>query len=722
MKKRRTKETGSKKLGPKQLEKSIYRAFVIRPKKRLNAKDLQKILKVKISKDKINHHLEQLADHQQLIHIRSGRYKLNKAVVQKNNPSKSFGESHIGKLDLTRSGSGFVIVDQLDQDIFIHEKNINGAYDRDVVKVGVIKSGRGRRPEGKIIEVVKRNRSKILGLLQISKKYALVTSLGKGRELVVQIDLKDLKGAENGEKVIVEITDWGASRRKSIKGKVIEVVNEKNASDLAMKTILVDAGFELEFPDAVKREADSIKEVFTDEEISKRRDMRGEICFTIDPLTAKDFDDALSYKELEDGQIEIGVHIADVTHYVKENSPLDKEALNRTTSVYLVDRVLPMLPEKLSNNLCSLVPFKDRFTFSAIFTFDAKFKLIDRWFGKTVIHSKRRFTYEEAQDIIEAGKGDFSKELLAMDAIAKKLRKAKFKNGAIAFDAPELKFKLDDEGFPLEVFYKERKEAHLLIEDFMLLANREVATFIQKKGKDKEVPYVYRIHDTPDPERLEDFKNFALELGFKMDVSTPAKISKSFNELTKKAKEDESLKMLEPLAIRTMAKAAYSTENIGHYGLGFENYAHFTSPIRRYADVLVHRLLEKNLKKTHRTDKEKLEEKCTHISTMERKAMEAERASIKYKQIEFIKDKIGQVFDARISGMIDKGIFVELGESKAEGLISFNNMMESFSMDSNRMKITGKRTGQVLRIGDSVRVELLEVDMDLVQIELRLVE
>ncbi len=703
------------------LEKTIYKAFVVRPKKRLNAKDLLKILKGKNSKESINHHLNALEQKGKLVHIKSGRFKLNRDLIVVDKTASKNEDCFIGKLDMTRNGSGYVIVEGREQDIFVAERNMNSAFNGDTVKVQITSRPGKRKPEGRVIEVVKRSTTKVVGKIKVFKKYGLVEAEGLRSSIDVFIKPENLNKAEDGDFVIVEINEWGKGPRRSIWGEVVEQMNEKNASDLRMKTILINSGFELYFPPAVLKENDAISEEYTEEEIAKRRDMRKVPCFTIDPLTAKDFDDALSYQELENGHIEIGVHIADVTHYVRPGTELDKEALKRTTSVYLVDRVLPMLPEKLSNNLCSLVPDKDRFTFSAIFTFNEKHKIVDRWFGKSIIHSQRRFTYEEAQEVIESGVGDFAHEIKMLNKISKKLRKAKYKNGAIAFDAPELQFKLDEEGFPIEVYYKTRKDAHLLIEDFMLLANKEVATFIQKKGKDKEIPFVYRIHDLPNPEKLEDFKAFALELGFKMDISNPNAIAKSFNELTKKAKEEETLKLLEPLAIRCMSKAAYSTDNIGHYGLAFDNYSHFTSPIRRYADVLVHRLLEKNLMKTHRTDKTTLEDNCLHISTMERKAMEAERASKKYKQVEYVMNRVGEVFDARISGIIDKGIFVEIIESRTEGLISFAKLPEPFVLDDSKMKITGKRSGEVMKLGDPLRVKLLSVDLDKAQVDFEIV-
>jgi ribonuclease R len=441
---------------------------------------------------------------------------------------------------------------------------------------------------------------------------------------------------------------------------------------------------------------------------------------TIDPSDAKDFDDALSIRQLENGDWEVGVHIADVTHYLLPDTALDKEAYWRSTSVYLVDRCCPMLPENLSNGVCSLRPNEDKLTFSAVFTFDDTFKLKKEWFGKTVTHSNRRFSYEEAQQVLETGEGDMSNELNVLNQIALKLRKARFRKGAINFETEEVRFKLDENGVPLEVYIKERKDSNMLIEDFMLLANKEVATYIAKKEA-IEIPFVYRIHDTPDPSKLADFASFARELGINLILDTPKNIAKSLNDLMKQSEKNDALKLLTPLAIRCMAKAEYSTNNIGHYGLAFEKYGRFTSPIRRYSDVLAHRILADNLekKKTIRVNKELLEARCNRISKQERKAAEAERESVKYKQVEFIKNHIGEEFDGIISGMMDRGIFIELKGLKCEGMVPFNEMAEPFQVEPSRLKAKGVISGQILRPGDTVRVRVLRADLDKRQIELQ---
>lgn len=715
-------KTKNKKLSPQQLKFNILSLFKRNPKNRYTAKQIVRKLKILNSKDSVQHALNTMNKEGDVVFVKAGIFRLNKAQSTKRENEKSHGKGPIyeGKADIIKSGAAYVIVKDLEDDIYVAPRYTLNAFNGDRVKVQQVLNNR-RKPEGRIIEIVERANAKVVGRVWKHDNYAVVHTSYKTAIAEVYVKLKDLGSAVDKDYVQVEITDWSGSQNKGIWGKVERVLEEYNPSEIAMNTILVNSGFDAAFPKEVMEECALIPDAISSEEITSRRDFRETLTFTIDPDTAKDFDDAISYYETENGEIEIGVHIADVTHYLREDSALDKEALERSTSVYLVDRVIPMLPEKLSNNLCSLVPNQDRLVFSAVFTFDKDYKITDRWFGKGVIYSDRRFTYEEAQKILEDKGGQFATELQKTNDIAHHLRKLKFKNGALSFESDEVKFKLDEQGKPIGIYVKERKDAHMLIEDFMLLANKEVAKYIHKKAKGNEIPFVYRIHDEPDPERLADFALFARELGFQMDVSTPKQIAKSFKRLSAKAKENDQFKMLEPLGIRTMAKAEYSTENIGHYGLAFEFYSHFTSPIRRYADVLVHRLLYKNLEETFRTNKTKLQARCEHISQQERKATKAERESIKFKQVEFLQDKIGQVFKGQISGMIDRGIFVELVESKAEGLISFDKFNEGFSVSDSRLKATGNRSGKVLKMGDYVDVKVLETNLEIMQIELEIV-
>lgn len=715
------KKKGAKKHSAGFLKKQLSKLFIKNPKTRFNARQIIKKLRIANTKDAVDHSLKTLESESVILHVKDGKYRLNPKAKGDNLDKFRTKKNYIGKVDMTRSGAAYVLIDELKQDVYVPAQSTKTAMNGDLVKVAVIERKGNRRPEGKIVDIVERSVSQVVARLSIEKSFATAHTSHRTSIPEVYINKGNLGGARDKDYVLVKITEWSKSQNKAVWGKVIQVIEDHNPAEIAMNTILVNSGFDLQFPDAVLKEVAAIEDVTSEEEISRRRDFREILTFTIDPATAKDFDDALSFQELEDDIVEVGIHIADVTHYLKEGTQLDKEALDRSTSVYLVDRVIPMLPEKLSNHLCSLVPHEDRYVFSAVFKFNKEHKVIDRWFGKSIIHSDHRFAYEEAQEILEGKESDISKPMLKMAEIARTLRKNKFKQGAINFESDEVRFELDENGKPIGVYVKERKEANMLIEDYMLLANREVAKYIHKKGAGKEIPFPYRIHDEPNPEKLEDFVTFASAMGVKMDVSTQKKLSKSFSNLSAAAKEDDQLKMLEPLAIRTMSKAVYSTNNIGHYGLAFQYYGHFTSPIRRYADVLVHRILFKNLKSVNRLDKDALEAKCDHISSQERKAMKAERESIKYKQVEFLLDKIGEVFPARVSGMIERGIFVELLESRAEGLIGFDRFKESYILSANKLSAKGTKTGTEIKMGDKLTVKVLSANLDNMQIELEII-
>jgi len=718
MQKKKKSKRSKRKLSARDLKNEVFKLLKRNARKKLNAKQIIRKLKISNSPDAVQHALEGLTEEGKLFSFGDKLYRLDRNVSS----GPKITKEHQGVVDITRSGAGYIIVDGLENDVYVPAKYLKGAMNGDKVTIAVSTARGRRKPEGKVIKVLERASEFFIGTISIGSKYATAIVEAGGREFEVYIELDNLLEAQDGEKAVVKITKWPTRVVKQMFGRVTTVLGAAGSNNIEMNAILINNGFNIDFPEEVIAESEQLNDNLDDAEIARRRDMRGITTFTIDPDTAKDFDDALSVQKLENGEIEIGVHIADVTHYVRPNTALDKEAFRRSTSVYLVDRVCPMLPERLSNELCSLRPNEDKCTFSAVFTFNESYKVTSRWFGKTLIHSDRRFAYEEAQEILEAGEGELHGELLLLNTIAKKLRKKKFKNGAIAFEGEEVKFRLDEDGIPIEAYVKERKDAHLLIEDFMLLANREVATFMVKKSK-VEIPYVYRVHDLPDPDRVADFGKFAAELGFKMTLDTPRQIADSFNGLAKAARENDSLRLLEPIAIRTMAKAVYTTENIGHYGLGFENYSHFTSPIRRYADVLAHRLLYKNLEgKTHRENKEDLEARCKHISAQERKAMTAERESIKYKQVEFISQFIGEEMEGHISGMIDRGLFIELDGSKAEGLIGFDKLNDAYDIDESRLKATGRRSKKVYKMGDKVRVRILDTDMTKRQIEMELIE
>ncbi len=712
-KKRRSKSKGAK-LSAFDLKIEVIRVFKKYPKMVFNPKQLARRLKISNSGDAIKNALDQLVKEGKLTLLSDYQYKL----LDTN--QKAFSSKiHVGTVDMTRQGSAYIVCQDLEQDVFVAAKYMHTALNGDKVKVRVwIPRGR-RKPEGEIMEVVERSKDHFIGTLWQYPDFALVYPDGS-TNLDIYVDAEHTKNANDGDKVVVKITDWSQKSMKGPKGEVTSVLGAAGTSDIEMKSILINNGFDLEFPPEVIQQAEALSDELSEAELQKRRDLRQVTTFTIDPLTARDFDDALSIAFLEDGLYEIGVHIADVSHYVKPGTALDKEALERSTSVYLVDRVLPMLPEKLSNELCSLRPNEDKLTFSAIFRFDENGRVRTRWFGKTIIHSDRRFTYEEAQEVLENKSGDYAEELQVLNNIAIKLRERRFKKGAIAFETEEVQFRLDEEGVPVEIYTKERKDAHMLIEDFMLLANREVATFIHKKGGEEEIPFVYRIHDEPNPDKVMEFAAFAGELGFRMDVSKPKLIAKSYNKLVEAAQTNPQLKILEPIAIRTMAKAAYSTNNIGHYGLGFDFYSHFTSPIRRYSDVLAHRILERNLasQDVFRVNKEKLEEACEHISLQERKALDAERESIKYKQVEYIKKHVGDVFPGYVAGISDRGIYIELKGSRIEGRVSFDTMDEGFDVAPGRLRVKGLKTGKEYKMGDPILVKIVRADLASRQVDM----
>jgi ribonuclease R len=717
MKKKKFK-TPTRKLTQAQLQKSIYFLLTKNATKVYNPKQIYKQLKIQNSRDSIVDALQFLVEKNKIADLGDYKYK---AMGQRHSSGQR-GTAK-GTVDSTRTGAAYIEIEGREDDIFVSANNMGTAMNGDLVEIKYwVPRGR-RKPEGEVVRVLERASENFVGTLYIHKLNAYVIPSRVDVNVEVFVELDDLKGAEDGDRVVVQVSKWPLKRGARAKGKVTAVLGAEG-SDLEMNTILINAGFNLTHDEATIAEAESYPAEITEAEIAKRRDFRNVNTFTIDPIDAKDFDDAISIEFLENGHLEIGVHIADVTHFIKPGSALDKEAYKRSTSVYLVDRVLPMLPERLSNNLCSLRPLEDRLTFSATFEFDEKHKVVNRWFGKAIIHSNRRFAYEEAQEIMGKGEGDYAEELKLINKIAKKMRKARFKNGAVDFDMEEVRFRLDEDGVPVEVYVKERKDAHMLIEEYMLLANREVATFINKKAEGKsEIPFIYRVHDYPNPDKVAELARFAKELGFEMKIGSPRAIADSFNRLVKEAEKEPALHLLQPLAVRTMAKAEYSANNIGHYGLAFDYYSHFTSPIRRYSDVLAHRILEKNLGKDEwRVDKAELEEMCRHISKQERNAMSAERESIKYKQVEFMEKHVGEVFEGLVSGMIDRGFFVELISSKCEGMVGFDMLSEPYDIDESRLFARGKRTDRLIKMGDTVKVKILRTDLARRQIDMELIE
>jgi len=629
-----------------------------------------------------------------------------------------------GKVDLTNDGSAFIVTDdEAESDIFVAPRKLRNALNGDRVRVYVYAISKGKRKEGEVIEILERAKMEFTGIVKLSDRFAFFIPDDRKMMHDIFIPIAGLNGAKNGIKAIAEITDWPAGAKNPI-GRIKQILGKQGENDTEMNAILAEYGFPLSFPAEVEHDAEEIPDIITPQEIAKRRDFRNVTTFTIDPFDAKDFDDALSFKVLANGNYEVGVHIADVSHYIIPDSALDKEAFDRGTSVYLVDRVIPMLPERLSNGLCSLRPKEDKLCFAAVFELDENAYVINEWYGKTVIHSDRRFTYEEVQEVIENQAGDFDKEILKLNALAYKLRERKFKNGAISFETTEVKFKLDETGKPIGVYVKERKDAHKLIEDFMLLANRKVAELISNKGKGKhKYTFVYRAHDSPKPEALANFAQFAARFGYKINTKSDKETAKSLNFLMEDVEGKKEQNVLTHLAIRSMAKAIYTTKASSHYGLAFDHYTHFTSPIRRYPDVMVHRLLFHYLNGGQSVNAEHYEVLCQHSSQMEKKAADAERSSIKYKQAEYLKDQVGSVYSGVISGVTEWGMYVEIIENKCEGMIRLRDITDDFyTLDEKNYAIIGQRKKKVYQLGDEVQIRVKNVDLTKKQIDFSLVQ
>ncbi len=643
----------------------------------------------------------------------------NKYIPQKKKQkSPLVGKTAVGKLDMARTGMGFVVANGWEQDILVKQNDLSTAMNGDEVRVEILHVTSKGRAEGKVVEVLKRTQTEFSGRLDVSEKFAfLVPEKDKGRTDIF-IPLKYLKGGRTGDRAIVKITEWNDGE-KNPTGEVVELLSNERDNQIAMKEILVENGFPLRFSEEALKVAAAIPDTLDEAEIARRKDCRDVLTITIDPVDAKDFDDAISIRTLKGGYYEIGVHIADVSHYVKPGNALDDEAYERATSVYLPDRVLPMLPEHISNVLCSLRPNEDKFTFSAIFQVDKNGNVKQYWIGRTVIHSNRRFTYEEAQQIIETKQGDYAEEVLLLNEIAQNLRAERFKKGAINFSSQEVRFKLDEEAKPIGIEIKESKEAHKLIEEFMLLANKTVAIYVGKRHVNKQpIPFPYRVHDEPNEDKLGVFAAFASRFGYKFNLNSPDQIAASFNKMLTEVQGKPEQHVLEQLGIRTMAKAVYTTENIGHYGLGFEDYCHFTSPIRRYPDVMVHRIVQQCIDDDIKIDK-KMEQKCRHCSDQERKAMECERSANKYKQVEFMQDYIGEEFEAVVSGVSTFGFWAETVAHKCEGLISIADMAETdeFHFLESEYALVGMRTGKRFRIGDKVKVQVVSTNIAKRQID-----
>lgn len=640
-----------------------------------------------------------------------------------------------GTIDFTSQATAFVVIGNDQDDVFIPFKKTKDALQGDLVKIVLNSNHRGKRKEGEVVEVLQRARTQFVGTLKLSQKFAFVIPDNHKIHVDFFVNLTRIKSAKEGQKVQVKLLEWKQGDQNPT-GEVIDVFGFPGEHNTEIHAIMAEYGLPESFSDEVEYYARKLDLEINEKEIKKRRDFRDITTFTIDPYDAKDFDDALSLKKLDNGNWEVGVHIADVTHYLKPGTVLDKEAVNRATSVYLVDRVIPMLPEVLSNFVCSLRPNEEKYTFSAVFEMTDKGEIVGQWFGKTIINSNRRFTYEEVQEIIEGAEGEYKDEILILDRLAKILRAERTAKGSIFFDKAEVKFKLDDEGKPLGVFFKTQKDAHKLIEDFMLLANRKVAEYLGKpkdgdnnnspKGKkdgDNKNLCVYRIHDAPNDEKLATLSGFVAKFGYKMNLGSKQKSVDSINKLLIDVKNKKEQSIIELLAIRSMPKAIYTTDNAGHYGLGFLYYTHFTSPIRRYPDVLVHRLLEARLNKENYSNQKELENLCKHSSEMERMAAEAERASIKFKQVEFMKDKIGEEFAGVVSGVTEWGIYVEIIENKCEGMVRARDMKgDSYYFDEENYRYVGKNSGKIYALGDTVNIIIKNADLVKKQLEYAFVD
>ena len=618
-----------------------------------------------------------------------------------------------GVFEITRSGMGFVVVQGLEKDVIIRPHDFNRAFHGDLVRVEITKGDiRIGRLQGRITQVIERKQREFIGKIEVNRDFGFFLPDTDKPIPDFFIPMQSLNGAKDGQKVIARIVSWEEDDKRP-KGEVVEVVTAEKESDLAMKEILIQQGFSLQFPDEVIEEALRITDVITKDELAQRKDMREILTFTIDPEDARDFDDAISISKKDKGCWEIGVHIADVSHYITNDTALDLEAYQRATSVYLPDRVLPMLPERISNELCSLRPHEDKLTYSCVFEISDKGMIKSSWIGRTVIHSNHRFTYEEVQQIIETENGLYDKEVLLLNRLAQQMRSARMKAGAINFSSQEVRFRLDEKGVPIGILVKESKESHQLIEEFMLLANRTVAEKVAKiKVSGKSIPFPYRIHDQPDEEKLIPFVEFARKHGYHFSTNTPDEIARSFNEMLLKVKGTPEQRVLEQMGIRTMAKAIYTTKNIGHYGLGFEHYCHFTSPIRRYPDVMVHRVLTMVLESDPKPEK-KLEQQCVHSSERERAAMEAERAANKYKQVEYMRQFLGEEFEAVISGVASFGFWAETIDHKCEGLVSCTSLLDydDFVYYESDYALIGRRSHRAFRIGDQVRIKIVAANL-----------
>lgn len=710
-KKNKGKNKADKKLDS--LKYQIRKLITENPGKLFSPKQIIRKLNIKQKhlKKNVESILDSLMHDEYILSDNKGRYGSNRIINE-----------ITGQVDYVNPRYAYIVSDEVDEDVYVRTEDMHQALDDDIVKVRLTSVRKDGRPLGVITEILRRHRLEFVGRVESGDSYAFVIPDFKKMHFDFFVRKEGIKKAHNNDKVIVRLVDWKDGDKNPL-GEVVKVLGPAGDHDVEIYSIMAEFGLPYEFLGSILKQSGQIEEKITQADIKIRRDFRDVTTFTIDPEDAKDFDDAISLKLLENGHYEVGVHIADVSHYVTEGSALDQEAYKRSTSVYLVDRTIPMLPERLSNDLCSLRPGEDKLTFSAVFELDPEARVINEWFGKTIIHSDRRFTYDEAQERIETGKGDFVKELTRLNELALKLRDERFQKGSINFETPEVKFRLDEKGKPLEIIPKVRKDAHKLIEDYMLLANKKVAEWINRNGKSRDNnTFVYRIHDQPDQEKLETFRNFAKKFGHQINIQQEG-ISRALNNLLKEIEGKPEQNILENLAIRSMAKAKYSTERKGHFGLAFRHYTHFTSPIRRYPDMMVHRLLYHYLQKGKPPDNASYEKKCVHCSDQEKTATDAERASVKYKQVEYMKGKIGDSFEGLISGVTDWGIYVEIIDIKIEGMVRVSDMEDDYyEFDEKNMRVIGRNNKRMYTLGDPVKVRVLHADIDRRIIDLVLIQ
>lgn len=703
-----------KKIKKKDVRGAIVRIFEKNKNKRYDAKEIGAILQIKDKnlRKLVLSILNDLKKEEYLDEFQRGVFSLK----------NDFRTSYTGTVDATQSGSAYIVVDGLEKDIFVAAPNVNRAFNGDEVEVEIIKRKKSKW-EGKIVKIVQRHTTQFVGIIDMKEKYAFLTTSGGSNAVPdLYIPLAKLNGAKQGEKVLARMTSWPKGVNSPY-GEVLEIIGLPGENNTEMLSILLKNEFSVPFSAAVMQEAQHIGTTLDPEEIKRRRDLRNVLTFTIDPVDAKDFDDALSFEKLENDTYRVGVHIADVSHFVTPGSALDEEAHQRGNSVYLEDRVIPMLPEEISNIACSLRPHEDKFTFSAIFDVDASGNVLKEWFGRTVIHSDRRFTYEEAQEVIEGKSAELKESITTLDKIAKILRKQRMENGALSIESEEIRFELDNDGNPIGVKKKIQKDANKLIEEFMLLANKRVALFVGKlpDGKGANPQFIYRCHDAPDLEKLHTFSVFIDKFNYDLEFKDTRNVAKKINAFLAKIKNTPEYEIIQTMAIRSMSKADYRTANIGHYGLAFDYYTHFTSPIRRYADLMVHRILFDTLQHTKKNYGNSLNEICKHISSQERKAIESERESNKFFQAKYIQNKVGETFEGTISGLADFGLFVRMNENSCEGMVRLRDLPgDTYYFDQEKFQIVGYNTKKIFNFGDQVDVKVQKVNLFKKEIDLKL--